>query len=166
MIPPLIPKKVFFTSGAGRHTERLISFESALREAEISQYNLVKVSSIIPPGCEVVDKDVGRELLSPGEIVFCVLSHIMSKEYPRVIHASIGCAIPNDPIGYGYLSEYNNIDGDAEDAGSHARDMAVSMLDASRKLPADASTWHLTESSQTSDDGSWTCVCVAAIFVV
>ena len=39
----LLPKKVFFTSGAGTHREQLNSFELALRDAGIEKCNLVSV---------------------------------------------------------------------------------------------------------------------------
>ena len=55
----LVPHKIFFTSGVGTHTEYLESFESALRDAGIEKFNLVTVSSILPPGCEFVSKKDG-----------------------------------------------------------------------------------------------------------
>ena len=48
----MIPKKVFLTHGAGRHREKLQSFELALRDAGIAMLNLVSVSSIVPPGLQ------------------------------------------------------------------------------------------------------------------
>jgi DNA polymerase III delta prime subunit len=55
--PKLLPRKVFFTKGVGRHTDPLVSFELALRDAGIEKFNLVTVSSIYPPYCEIVDAD-------------------------------------------------------------------------------------------------------------
>jgi pyruvoyl-dependent arginine decarboxylase (PvlArgDC) len=40
----------------------------------IEQQNLVYVSSILPPRCEVIAREVGIELLKPGDITFCVLA--------------------------------------------------------------------------------------------
>jgi len=48
----MVPKQLFLTKGMGKHKEKLTSFEMALRAAGIAQYNLVKVSSIFPPGCK------------------------------------------------------------------------------------------------------------------
>lgn len=48
---PWVPRRVFLTKGVGRHREKLSSFEMALRGAQIHAYNLVTVSSILPPGC-------------------------------------------------------------------------------------------------------------------
>ena len=44
-----IPTKMFFIKGVGVHKDRLASFESALRDGGIEKYNLVYVSSIMPP---------------------------------------------------------------------------------------------------------------------
>ncbi|MEM2981086.1 MAG: pyruvoyl-dependent arginine decarboxylase, partial [Thermoproteota archaeon] len=50
-----VPREVFFTKGVGIHRERLASFEIALRDAGIAQFNLVPISSIIPPGCTIIN---------------------------------------------------------------------------------------------------------------
>src|SRR5512144_2985558 len=86
----LVPKKVFFTTGVGRHKEMLESFEMALRDAGIEKYNLVAVSSILPPRCELITKEDGLAELKPGEIVFTVMSRNSSNEPSRRIAASIG----------------------------------------------------------------------------
>ena len=52
----LIPRKMYLTRGLGVHKEKLTSFEMALREAGIAKFNLVRVSSIFPPHCQIVDR--------------------------------------------------------------------------------------------------------------
>jgi arginine decarboxylase len=52
----MVPKRVFFTKGVGRHKHELQSFELALRDADIEQCNLVYVSSIIPAHCTIIQK--------------------------------------------------------------------------------------------------------------
>ena len=47
----MVPRQAFVTKGVGKHKEKLTSFEMALRNAKIAEYNLVKVSSIFPPHC-------------------------------------------------------------------------------------------------------------------
>ena len=54
-----VPSRIFLTKGVGRHREKLQSFEMALRHARIAQFNLVRVSSIFPPGCHVVSRRDG-----------------------------------------------------------------------------------------------------------
>ena len=76
----MVPKRLFFTKGAGRHKERLTSFELALRDAGIAAQNLVRVSSIFPPNAKLVPRKEGVEYLSPGEVVFAVVAENSPRE--------------------------------------------------------------------------------------
>jgi len=123
-----VPSKIFFTKGLGTHKDKQISFEYALRDAGIEKFNLVHVSSILPPNCEIISPKEGLKLLKPGEIVFSVFSHCCSNEPRRMIAASIGCAIPCDRNHYGYLSEYKGFGQTEKEAGEYAEELAASML--------------------------------------
>ena len=67
-----VPTKAFLTKGVGRHREKLTSFEMALRDAHLAAFNLVRVSSIFPPQCELVDREEGLSHLLPGQVLFAV----------------------------------------------------------------------------------------------
>jgi arginine decarboxylase len=125
---PIVPKRLFLTRGKGQHKEKLASLEQALREAGIAPFNLVKITSIFPPGCRLISKREGIKRLSPGQIVFLVMSENATDEPQRLISASIGLAIPNNPSRYGYLSEHHSFGQDAEEAGQYAEDLAADML--------------------------------------
>jgi len=124
----IVPTRFFLTKGKGRHKEKLASFEQALREAGIAPFNLVKASSIIPPHCHLISKVEGLKLLKPGQIVFLVMSENATDEAQRLVTASIGAAIPNDPTYYGYLSEHHQFGQDEKEAGEYAEDLAAYML--------------------------------------
>jgi arginine decarboxylase len=124
----LIPRKLFLTRGVGIHKEKLTSFELALREAGIAQFNLVRVSSIFPPHCQIVTKEEGLQLLQPGEIVFSVIAEMSSNEPGRRMAASIGVARPADHDKYGYLSEHHTYGQTEQEAGDYAEDLAATML--------------------------------------
>jgi arginine decarboxylase len=62
----MVPKKIFFTKGVGKDREKLRSFELALRDAGIQQFNLVNVSSIMPPKCKIVPRAQGLQELKAG----------------------------------------------------------------------------------------------------
>ncbi len=125
---PFVPRQIFLTKGQGQHKEKLASLEQALREAGIAPFNLVKVSSIFPPGCRLISRKEGIKQLHPGQIVFLVMSENSTNEYQRLISASIGLAIPNDPKRYGYLSEHHSFGQDEKEAGQYAEDLAADML--------------------------------------
>jgi arginine decarboxylase len=120
----IIPRRVFLTKGMGQHKEKLAS----LRQAGIAPYNLVKVSSIFPPGCKVIPRDEGVKLLKPGQILFLVMSENATNEAHRLISASVGLAVPNDPRHYGYLSEHHSFGQTEREAGDYAEDLAAEML--------------------------------------
>ncbi len=124
----MVPKRVFFTKGVGKHKDRLSSFEAALRDAGIAQFNIVQVSSILPPGCKIVSRQRGLQYIVPGEIIFCVMSVNASNEPHRLIAAAIGGAIPKDKNQYGYLSEYHSYGETEAKAGDYAEDLAAQML--------------------------------------
>jgi arginine decarboxylase len=104
---PWVPKKVFLTKGVGIHVERLNSFEEALRDARLSRMNLVMVSSIVPPHCELVGLEEGLTLLSPGQITFCVMSRCDSDEGGRLLASAVALLLPENVDDYGYISEYH-----------------------------------------------------------
>lgn len=124
----IIPKRIFLTKGKGQHKEKLASLELALREAGIAPFNLVKISSIFPPGCQLISKQAGIKSLHPGQIIFLVMSENSTDEPHRIISASVGLAIPNDPSLYGYLSEHHGYGQEEQEAGQYAEDLAADML--------------------------------------
>lgn len=178
----MIPKKVFFTNGVGRHKEKLASFELALRDAGIEKFNLVSVSSILPPNCKFITKEKGLEELKAGEIVHCVMARAETNENNRLISAAIGCAIPSDVNAYGYLSEHHGFGETDEKAGDYAEDLAASMLATILGIEFDSDkswdereqiykmsgkivrTRNITQSAE-GKSGMWTSVIAAAVFV-
>ncbi len=119
---------MFFTKGVGIHKEELHSFELALRDAGIEKCNLVQVSSIMPPGCQVISRARGLKELNAGAITYCVLSRCCSNEPRRLLAASVGCAIPADKRTYGYISEHHSFGQTQRQAGDYAEDLAAAML--------------------------------------
>lgn len=134
----LVPHKLFLTRGVGVHKEKLTSFEMALREAGIAHFNLVRVSSIFPPRCKIVEREEGLQLLQPGEVVFAVIAEMSTNEPGRRIASSIGVARPADPDKYGYLSEHHTFGQTEEEAGNYAEDLAATMLATTLDIPFDA----------------------------
>jgi len=136
----ITPREIFFTKGAGTHRDELRSFELALRDAGIEKQNLVPVSSILPPECRIISKAQGLKSLYAGQITFTVMSKCASNEPRRLIAASIGCAVPADRKGYGYLSEFHAYGMTERQAGDHAEDMAAAMLASTLGIEFDENT--------------------------
>ncbi len=178
-----VPKKIFLTRGVGIHRERLSAFEMALRDARIARYNLVNVSSIFPPHCELVDREEGLDLLTPGQITFAVMSRLDTNEPSRLVAASIGVAIPKDPNQFGYLSEHHAYGQSERTAGDYAEDLAASMLATILGVPFDPDTawdeqraqWqvsgkivkteNITQTAEGPEDGKWVSAVTAAVLL-
>ena len=133
----LVPDKLFLTKGVGRHKEKLVSFEMALRDAGIHAVNYVHVSSIFPPNCKLIPKDHGLKLINPGEVTFIVMGKNETDEPHRLISASVGIAIPTDASTYGYLSEHHSFGQTDEECGDYAEDLAAQMLATTLGIPFD-----------------------------
>ena len=179
----MVPKKIFFTKGVGKHKERLTSFELALRDAGIAAQNLVRVSSIFPPQCKLVPRSQGLKYLSPGEVVFAVVAENSTREPHRLLAASIGVAIPADRNTYGYLSEHHSFGETDDSAGEYAEELAAEMLATTLNVEFDPDkswdekkevyrlsnkivrTMNITQSAVGDKRGLWTTVIGAAIFL-
>ncbi|MHA1148676.1 MAG: pyruvoyl-dependent arginine decarboxylase [Promethearchaeota archaeon] len=180
----LVPKAVFFVKGTGYHKSELGSFEQALRNAGIEKYNLVRVSSILPPYCLEIPQEDGLAQLRSGQIVYTVISRAANNEFNRLICASIGVAKPADQRLYGYLSEYHIFGIQPEKAGETAEDLAAEMLASTLgiKFNPDANydekmeiyklngkiveTKNVTAYATVREEGEWCTVLAAAVFIV
>lgn len=179
----MVPSQVFFTRGVGKHKNNLESFEIALRAAGIERFNLVKVSSILPPGCKIIPRNRGLKKLKPGQIVFCVMAESRTKEPNRLACAGIGIARPAKGDQYGYISEHHGFGMTERKCADYVEDMAASMLATTLDIKFDPDadydkrravykmSGQIVESKafvQTAEgdkNGLWTTVVSAAIFI-
>ena len=169
----MIPTKMFFTKGEGVHKDKLASFELALRKAGIEICNLVRVSSIFPPGCKLISKEVGSSLLKPGQITFVVMAKNETNEPNRHVSAAIGLAMPKEGDGHGYLAEYNSFEEIASKARDYAENLATTMLAMTLGIELDSEATSnkifkssVCQSAKGDKDRLWTTVVAAAVFIM
>jgi len=180
----MVPKKLFFTKGVGKHKERLTSFELALRDAGIASQNLVRVSSIFPPRCKVLSRKEGHHYLNHGEVVFAVIAENSTREPHRLVVSSIGVAIPADKDTYGYLSEHHSFGETEDQAGEYAEELAAEMLATTLDVDFDPDkswdekkeiyrisnkivrTSNITQSAVGDKRGLWTTTIAAAVLIL
>lgn len=155
----------------------------ALRDSKIAQFNLVRVSSIYPPGCKIVKAEAGLKELSPGQVVHVVLSEAATNEPSRLMAATIGMAIPGDKTQFGYLSEHHSFGQTKKKAGDYAEDLAAEMLstvlgvrfDPDKSWDENREIWrisgkivrttNITQTALGDKDGRWTTVIAAAVLI-
>lgn len=179
----MVPKRIFFTKGVGKHKERLTSFELALRDAGIAAQNLVRVSSIFPPNCKILTRKEGLKHLSPGQVVFAVVAENSTREPHRLVASSIGVALPADRTTYGYLSEHHSFGETDQTAGDYAEELAAEMLATTLGVEFDPDkswdekkevyrmsnkivrTMNVTQSAVGDKRGLWTTVIASAVMI-
>ncbi|MCG3138964.1 MAG: Pyruvoyl-dependent arginine decarboxylase [Phycisphaerae bacterium] len=182
-MPGIVPKAMFFTKGVGKHKTNLQSFEEALRDAGIAPLNLVRVSSIYPPGCKILPRSQGVKKLSPGQIVHCVIAEARDNEPNRLLCAGIGLALPADKDQYGYISEHHGFGLTQAKCADLVEDMAASMLGSTLGIDLDPDkAWDerraiykssnliiksqaCVQTAEGDKNGLWTTVIAAAVFV-
>ena len=180
----LVPRNVFFTKGVGRHRNRLQSFELALRKAGIEKCNLVRVSSILPPHCEIVPRTRGQEQLRAGQVTFVVLSEAATDEPSRLVGAGVGLAQPAKGHQYGYISEHHGFGMREARMADLVEDMAATMLATTLGIEFDPEkayddrkeiyrmsgkivrTRACVQTAEGHKDGLWTTVVAAAVLLM
>lgn len=112
------PERFFLTCGRGEGSTPLNAFDAALLDAGIGDLNIVKVSSILPPGCKE-----GTFSISGGTLVPAAFAYIISEIPGEVISAAVAVAIPEDSKQPGLIMEYS-ARGHREEAEAIVRRMA------------------------------------------
>ena len=114
--------KVSITSGRAEGPTKLNAFDNALLDAKIGDINLIKVSSILPEGTEVVPVPK----FPPGDMVNCVLAYISSDVEGDLISAAVALATSDY---FGCVVENTGINRDPEDVKNEAESMVRYMMD-------------------------------------
>jgi len=96
--------KVATTAGSAEGATPLNAFDNALLAAGIGNINLVKVSSIIPPGAAVVP----LPRIKPGAVVPTAFAETTSEVPGEVISAAVGWARPTTPGLPGIIMEFHD----------------------------------------------------------
>lgn len=112
----------FCTAGAGVGTSafELLSFDRALRQAGFSDYNLLRVSSILPPGVELRP----HINVPKGALLPTAYGMFSSCEEGRTIAAAVSLAFPTDTHAIGVIMETEGYMTERE-----ARDTVASMAE-------------------------------------
>ena len=92
------------TAGTAEGSTPLNAFDNALLAAGIGNINLIKVSSILPPGVELVP----LPRIKPGALVPTAYAAMTSEVPGEVVAAAVGWARPADPAKNGVIMEYHD----------------------------------------------------------
>jgi len=100
-----LPKRFFLTSGYGEASTDLNAFDAALLKAGIGDTNLIKLSSILPPGAEQVEPYA----LPKGSLVPLAYGDRICSDPGATISAAVAVGIPVDPAAAGLIMECSRI---------------------------------------------------------
>jgi len=89
------PKKFFVTAGSAGGKNHLNAFDNALLKARIGNLNLMRVSSILPPGVEYSP----QMEIPPGSLVPTAYGYIISDVPGERIAAAVGVGFSKDTFG-------------------------------------------------------------------
>lgn len=81
---------IVMAHGVGRGPTALAAFDSALLDAGVANYNLICLSSVIPPGSRIERR---RWITPPqdwGRRLYCVVSQAREERPGHAVHAGIG----------------------------------------------------------------------------
>ncbi len=94
------------TAGSGKGNTTLSAFDAALKAAGIHNYNIIKLSSVIPPGSKVVIKKWKNSPTEHGKKLYTVMAEIRTDVMKRSIAAGIGWYQIKD--GRGVFAEHTD----------------------------------------------------------
>jgi arginine decarboxylase len=119
------PDAYFFVQGAAEGYMPLNAFDGALLASGIGNTNLLKMSSIVPPGA----KRIQPVSIPYGALVPVAYASITSTVKGQTISAAVAAAFPSDTAMPGLIMEYSAT-GSPDEIESICRDMALQGLNA------------------------------------
>lgn len=118
-----LAKEYCISTGLGVSYKRLPSFDKALLDAGVGNYNLVRLSSILPAKCKEVPVNVLKYLVKEGSLLPVAYSTISSSQYGQMLVSTIGVGIPKDDENVGVIMEFSALDMTEEKALEILREM-------------------------------------------
>lgn len=97
------PTSFFMSSGLGMSQYPLVAFDAALLDAQIANFNLLKISSILPSKATQVNRINVKE----GSPLLTAYAKIDSNIAGTQIATAVGVAIPANADDVGVIMEYS-----------------------------------------------------------
>lgn len=98
-----VPNIYFLCAGSGVGETALTAFDHALLTSGVGNTNLVRMSSILPPHCEVVEPF----MIPQGSLLPIAYATITSNHVGVTISSAVAIAIPHDRSIAGVIMEHS-----------------------------------------------------------
>lgn len=89
------PKKFFLAAGSAEGENHLNAFDNALLKGKVGNINLIRVTSILPPGVQYCPEME----IPPGSLVPTAYGYIISDVPGELISAAVGVGFSKDSFG-------------------------------------------------------------------
>lgn len=117
--------RIRVTRGTGEGKTRIAAFDNALWDAGIANYNLIRLSSVIPEDSEVVIEKVDMNGIDHGHKLYVVIAEGFEAERGKKAVAGLGWVTANHTGGKGIFVEHSG--SEKEEIEGYIRDTVVSM---------------------------------------
>lgn len=97
--------RIYVTTGTGQAPTELAAFDRALLDGGVANHNLIPLSSMIPPGAEVVTEESGHED-SWGQVLYVVLAQHRESRIGVEAWAGLGW-VQDEESGRGMFVEHD-----------------------------------------------------------
>lgn len=125
-------KRVFLTAGSARGRSRLTAFDNALREARIVDFNLIRVTSIVPTGVAVSALPTEQPIDGDGAMLPAVYEAKWTASGRSRIAAGVAVGVPRSLERPGVIFAYS-ANGTAEEVREVLGEMVAEGME-SRKV--------------------------------
>jgi arginine decarboxylase len=99
--------EILVTAGSGTGKTALAAFDKALFEAGIANYNLIKLSSVIPPNTTIItDKGHDKKENEYGHRLYVVIAEAYSEKPGEEAWSGLGWVHHSDNSGKGLFVEH------------------------------------------------------------
>jgi arginine decarboxylase len=132
-VPPRERLTIRVSAGVGEGRTRLSAFDAALVSAGVANFNLVRLSSVIPPGADVLSVG-GPQLMAGvhGDRLYCVYAEAYASIPQEEAWAGVAWSRRNDDSGEGLFVEHGGV---SEATVTH--DLRMSLADLSHRRGSD-----------------------------
>jgi len=96
------------TYGTGERSTKISAFDKALYDAGIGNYNLIRLSSVIPEEAKVIIEKINWNYKEHGYKLFVVLSECLETIRGKYAYAGLGWITQSNHVGKGFFVEHSS----------------------------------------------------------
>lgn len=155
---------VVLTAGVGVGSTEIVAFDAALRDAAIADFNLIRVTSIVPPNAPVYRLRRGIVPIDGNGLMLPTVYSMSTRSEPGIVSAAVGVGVPEDETRSGVIFPSEGKDIDSETCVKSLKGMIEEAMQQLRRTD-NFHIEHAVASGLCSDEGNWICAIGALAFV-